>query len=201
MLRADYILSKHKGRDLMRRNILALTTLVTASSMLLISHAKALEKFHAVLSGFEEIGALGAGETGAIFSPGKGTLDLVLDDELHTLSFTLTYSGLSAPVLKAHIHFGKEHVAGGVMVFFCTSDPTDTPPPGTQKCTSPSATVTGTLTAGSVVGPTKQNVPVGDFDAVVAALRSNTAYANIHSDNFPSGEIRGQVRRPKDDGH
>jgi hypothetical protein len=186
----------------MRRNILALTTLVTASSMLLISHAKALEKFHAVLSGFEEIGGLGGGETGAIFSPfGKGTLDLVLDDELHTLSFSLTYSGLSAPVQKAHIHFGKEHVAGGVMVFFCTNDSTDMPPLGTQTCPNPSATVTGTLTAGSVVGPTKQNVPVGDFDAVVAALRSNTAYANIHTDKFPSGEIRGQVRRPKDDGH
>jgi hypothetical protein len=126
---------------------------------------------------------------------------LVLNDELHTLSFTLTYSGLSAPVTKAHIHFGKEHVAGGVMVFFCTSDSTDTPPPGTQTCPSPSATVTGTLTGGSVVGPVKQNVSVGDFDAVVAALRSNTAYANTHTKAFPAGEIRGQIRRTKNDEH
>jgi hypothetical protein len=184
----------------MRRN-LAWTALVAASSMLLISHATAAEKFHAVLSGFEEIGPLGAGETGAIFSPGKGTLDLVLNDALHTISYTLTYSVLSASVTKSHIHFGKEHVAGGVMVFFCTNDPTDMPPLGTPTCPNPSGTVTGTLTAGSVVGPVKQNVPVGDFDAVVAALRSNTAYANTHTTNFPAGEIRGQIRRPKDDEH
>jgi hypothetical protein len=175
----------------MRRNILAWTAMVAASSILLVSHANAVEKFHATLTGFEEIGGLGAGETGAIFSPGSGTLDLVLNDELHTLSFTLTYSGFSTQVMKSHIHFGKEHVAGGVMVFFCTSDPMDTPPLGTQACPSPSGTVTGTLTQGSVVGPTKQNVPAGDFDAVVAALRSNTAYANTHTMAFPSGEIRG----------
>jgi hypothetical protein len=124
-----------------------------------------------------------------------------LNDELHTISYTLTYSALSAPVLKSHTHFGKDHVAGGVMVFFCTNDPTDMPPLGTPACPNPSGTVTGTLTAGSVVGPVKlgsvkQNVPVGDFDAVVAALRSNTAYANVHSMTFPAGEIRGQIRRP-----
>jgi hypothetical protein len=107
-----------------------------------------------------------------------------LNDELHTISYTLTYSALSAPVLKSHTHFGKDHVAGGVMVFFCTNDPTDMPPLGTPACPNPSGTVTGTLTAGSVVGHVKQNVPVGDFDAVVAALRSN------------AGEIRGQIRRP-----
>src|SRR5205807_1322113 len=113
-----------------------------------------------------------------------------------TISYTLTYSGLSAPVTKSHTHFGKEHVAGGVMVFFCTNDSTDSPPPGTPACPNPSGTVSGQLTAGSVVGPVKQGVSLGNFDAVVAALRSNTAYANTHTTAFPAGEIRGQIRRP-----
>jgi hypothetical protein len=30
-------------------------------------------------------------------------------------------------------------------------------------------------------------------DALVAALDSNTAYANIHTTAFPAGEIRGQL--------
>ena len=54
----------------MRRNISVWTAMVATSSILLVSHAKAEEKFHATLSGFEEIGSL-SGPTGAIFSPGN----------------------------------------------------------------------------------------------------------------------------------
>ena len=31
----------------------------------------------------------------------------------------------------------------------------------------------------------------GAFDALVAGLNSGSAYANIHSEMFPAGEIRG----------
>ena len=53
--------------------------------------------------------------------------------------------------------------------------------------------------AASVIGPTAQNVNPSDFGAVIDALNSNTAYANIHTTNFPAGEIRGQVRRGERD--
>jgi hypothetical protein len=56
-------------------------------------------------------------------------------------------------------------------------------------------TVTGTLTAANVLPIAGQGVPAGDFQALVDALESDTAYANIHTSNFPAGEIRGQVRR------
>jgi len=58
-----------------------------------------------------------------------------------------------------------------------------------------SGTVTGQVTAASVVGPTGQGIAVGNFAAVIAAIQSNTAYANVHSTAFPAGEIRGQVRK------
>src|SRR5258707_4025381 len=96
----------------MRRNIFALATLAAATSMLLGGHANAVE-FSATFSGFEEIGGLGAGETGAIFSQGKTTLDLDLNRSAPTIAFTLTYSGFSPPVTQSHIHFRKEHLAGG----------------------------------------------------------------------------------------
>ena len=177
----------------MRCNILAWATLATAASMLLSAHANA-EKFSATYSGFEEVGGLGAGETGAIFSQGKATLDLDVNKNAGTIAFKLTYSGLSSAVTQSHIHFGKEHVAGGVMVFFCTNQ---TPPTGQtpQPCPLPGGTVTGTITAGNVIGPTAQGVTAGNFDAVVAALFSNTVYGNVHTVNFPAGEVRGQVRR------
>jgi hypothetical protein len=156
-------------------------------------------KFTAKLDGFQEVGGLGAGETGAILSDGKGTLKLTLDRVSSTISFELTFSGLSAPVTQSHIHFGRVHTAGGVMVFFCTN--LGNGPAGTQPCPPNGGTVTGTFSAANVVGPAAQNVKPGDFDALTDALFSNSAYANVHTANFPAGEIRGQVRlerRPGD---
>ena len=79
------------------------------------------------------------------------------------------------------------------MVFFCSN--LTNPPPGSQACPPNGGTVTGTITAGNVVGPAAQGITPGDFDAVVAALVSNTVYGNVHTINFPAGEVRGQVRR------
>jgi hypothetical protein len=143
-------------------------------------------KFTASLDGFQEVPA--------ILSDGKGTLELSLDRLAKTISFELTYSGLSAPVTQAHIHFGRVHTPGGVMVFFCSN--LTTAPPGTQNCPASGGTVTGIFSAGNVVGPAAQNVTAGDFDALTDALFSNSAYANIHTTKFPAGEIRGQIHLP-----
>ena len=115
-----------------------------------------------------------------------------LDEINQKLTYTLTYSGLSAPVTQAHIHFGKNHVAGGVIVFLCTN--LGNAPAGTPACPVSGGTVTGTITAASVVGPTAQNVTIGDFGALEDALTSDTAYAYIHTKKFPEGEIRGQLQ-------
>jgi hypothetical protein len=179
----------------MRFKLLASATLMAAPLTLLGANASA-EEFSTVFSGFEEVGALNA-ETGAIFSPGKATLDLDLNRNAKTITFKLTYSGLSAAITQSHIHFGKRHVPGGIMVFFCTN--LSNGPAGTQACPQGTATVTGMITGASVIGPTAQNVTAGDFDALVAALDSDTAYGNIHTTNFPAGEIRGQVRRSDED--
>ncbi len=58
--------------------------------------------------------------------------------------------------------------------------------------------------ASDVVSLAAQNVTAGDFDAVIDALLSNSAYANVHTSNFKAGEIRGQIhmegrRRDEDD--
>lgn len=177
-------------------------TVLPAVVLLLFSVPACAQEYSAKFSGFEEVGGLGAGETGAILSTGRATLKLTLDKTAQTLTYTLTYSGLTN-VLQSHIHFGKKHVAGGIMVFFCSN--LGNGPAGTPACpddTSGEVTVTGTITATGVVGPAAQNITAGDFAAVIAALASNTAYGNIHTKQFPAGEIRGQVhakRRNNDD--
>jgi hypothetical protein len=97
-------------------------------------------------------------------------------------------------------HFGKSHNAGGVLVFFCTSltfSGTGKPP----ACPTHSGTVSGTWTKANVQAITSQNVTAGDFNALLEALGSDTAYANVHTTSgtvpdtaFPAGEIRGQCR-------
>ena len=59
--------------------------------------------------------------------------------------------------------------------------------------TSTEATVTGTITAANVIGPTAQGIQPGEFDKLVAAIRAGVTYANIHNAIFGGGEIRGQI--------
>jgi hypothetical protein len=153
-------------------------------------------EFSATFSGFEEIGSLTA-PTGAILSNGQGQLTLIVDPGKQFVNFQLTYSGLSSNVTQSHIHFGKEHVAGGIMVFFCTNGTPPSPPtPKPPACPSTGGMVSGTITSANMLAIAGQNVPGGDLTPLLAALQSNTAYGNIHTTMFPSGEIRGQIQSP-----
>ena len=151
------------------------------------------EKFSATSSGFQEVGGVGSGQTGAILSNGTATLQLSLDKHSETIAYTLTYSDLSANVTQAHIHFGKRHVGGGIVAFLCTN--LGNGPAGTPACPLPNGTVTGTISAATIVAVPTQNVTAGDFGALEAMLESNTAYGNVHTVKFRSGEIRGQIRQ------
>src|SRR3981081_1940339 len=111
------------GQGRLRLDKLIDAVLIAVLVVFLPSYAHA-EEFFARLNGFEELGAQN-NETGAILSNGSGTLRLSLDKKPGAATFTLTFSdvGTTPPktgtVTQAHIHFGKVHSAGGVMVFFC----------------------------------------------------------------------------------
>jgi hypothetical protein len=165
--------------------------MLAAALFVLTSIPARAQEYQAKLSGFQEVGGLNA-ETGAILSTGEGTLKLSVDKIAKTFTYTLTYAFPSTTnVLQSHIHFGKEHVPGGIVLFFCTNKGNG--PGGTPTCPAFAGTVTNTVTAADVIAVAGQNVTAGDFDAVVAALTSNSAYANIHTTAFPGGEIRGQI--------
>jgi hypothetical protein len=160
-------------------------------------------EYSARLNGFNETGGL-SGQTGAnsgaILTNGKGELKLSLDKSNSTATYQLTYSDLTSTATMAHIHFGKVHVPGDILIWLCQT--TIQPgPAGTPTCPEPGGTVTGTITADSVQAIATQNVTAGDFEAFVAALESNTAYSNIHSVNFPTGELRGQVHHAGREGN
>lgn len=55
----------------------------------------------------------------------------------------------------------------------------------------------GTITAAGVVAipaTADQRVSAGDFAGAVRILESGDAYVNVHTNRYPGGEIRGQVK-------
>jgi CHRD domain len=139
--------------------------------------------FSAHLIGFNEVPANN--------TAGHGDLTFTMTST--QITFRLVYADLSGPPAAAHIHVGQKNVNGGVSVFFCGGG-------GQAACpTTTSGTVTGTITAANVVGPTAQGFNVGDLAAVERAIKAGVTYANMHTAKFPAGEIRGQVRRGGND--
>lgn len=108
------------------------------------------------------------------------------------MTYTETFSGLTSSVLQSHIHFAQPGVNGSVVVFLCTN--LGNGPAGTPACPAGGGTVTGTITAASVLSVPAQHITAGDFAAVLNFIRAGDGYANVHTMNFPGGEIRGQIK-------
>jgi hypothetical protein len=143
--------------------------------------------------------------TGSIFSTGSGQISLKIDKRNREIAYELTYAfPNAAPLLdtqfvnQAHLHFGQKHTTGGIPVWLCQSDDNPAPPAvaaDTPQCPSPSGTVIGTITPAKVLALGGQGFPGGEagFDALLEALANGNIYANVHTDRFPPGEIRGHL--------
>src|SRR5918996_1656493 len=100
---------------------------------------------------------------------------------------------------RAHIHMGQRAVNGAIVVFLCTN--MGNGPPGTQACPGPrDGTVEGTITpddvldiTGAMMPPGGQGIAAGEFDELVDAIQAGTTYVNVHSVQWPAGEIRAQL--------
>jgi len=46
-----------------------------------------------------------------------------------------------------------------------------------------------------VIGPTDKGIAAGEFAELIRAMRNGATYANVHSELYPSGEVRGNIRR------
>ena len=162
------------------RNIDIWAIAALAASLLAASAAHSqTEPFSASLSGAEEVPPINT----------SGTAAFEMRIQPGTITFSLTFSDLSSPLAVAHLHFAPSKVAGGVMIFLCGGG-------GQPACpAATSGTITGTITAANVTGPTAQGISPGDLDSALEAVRDGLSYANMHTTNFGGGEIRGQVRR------
>jgi len=159
---------------------------VFAAVVTLTQPVMAADNFGARLRGFEEVPPISTLAQGFFL----GTMNAAGT----AMDYTLFYFDLQGSVQQAHIHIGQAGVNGGIVLFFCTNLAPPAGVPAPPACpTGAFNTVSGTLTALNVITQTGQGIAAGEFAEVIRAIRAGKAYANVHTDQFPGGEIRGQV--------
>ncbi len=140
---------------------------VTASNLVSEAFAQS-EKFMAQLSGQEEVPPVDTQATGmAEFTPSGG-------ENVQYMINTTNTQGVTA----GHIHSGEKGVNGQVVV---TLFEYDTP----QNKVSENGTITADMLAGPMEGKT--------ISDLAAAMKNGSTYGNIHTEQNPNGEIRGQI--------
>ena len=124
---------------------------------------------------------LGANELPPRNVPGTGSATIDFLAELDEITYTVTFSGLTAPATASHIHIGAATANGPVVLPFTNQ----APPHATAGAFS------GTLTNADIIGQAATGLT--DISQIAALIEAGNAYVNIHTSTFPGGEIRGQL--------
>ncbi len=165
----------------MKRAACLSIALILAVSLVGISPALAAEGLSAQLNSYEET-------PNTLNSPGTGVFLGLIDTDETLITYQLFYADLQgANVLFAHIHFGKPGESGGIVAFLCGGG-------GKPACPAGGTLITGTINADNVQAVANQNLPANDMAAFVRAIKNGFAYVNVHTNTFPSGELRGQLK-------
>lgn len=115
-------------------------------------------------------GAMSASQsvaTPAVVSDGVGNATVLLDRATRNIFVTGSYSGLTSVIINSHIHRGAAGTNGPVSI----------------PLQFVAGTTSGTIT-GSAIG-----ISVGLSDSITNGF----SYLNIHTANYPAGEIRAQL--------
>jgi hypothetical protein len=179
------------------------------AALLIIFGAGSYAVAHEGTSSIKSERMTGYQEVPALSTVAEGRFKARIDDSADRIDYELSYGDLEGTVTQAHIHFAQRSVNGGISVWLCESATNPSPSASTPTCPQ-SGTVTGTITPLEVIGPGSppavpplggQGIDPGQFEELVAAIRAGRTYANVHSNKFPGGEIRGQLndRNQRDD--
>jgi hypothetical protein len=134
----------------------------------------------------------GPNESPANSSPGTGTATVTIDTVLNTMSVSITFSGLTSGTTASHIHSATTTPFTGTAMV-ATQVPYFTGFP--LGVTSGTYSNLFDLLSASSYNPAfvtaHGGTVAGAESALVSSIASGTAYLNIHTTNFPGGEIRG----------
>ena len=175
----------------MRLSLIAVAVLaVLAVAVGATAHhrGKFRKSFTAFLNGFNEVPS--------VSTTAKGTTHVRLDPWNKVIRYTLHTGKLEGEIWQAHLHLGQKHTNGGVVAFLCGSvaQPLEIPD-GTPECPpTTGGSVSGVIEADDILPVLEQGIDAGEIDEVATAIKAGSVYVNVHSERFPNGEIRGQLR-------
>ena len=112
----------------------------------------------------------------AVTTPATGTATYTLTG--NTLTYTITVTGLTSATTMSHIHVGSAAIAGPIVVPYTVY-----------------AIQNGLVSTGSIdlTNPVASGANTISGDSLKVLLNNGNAYTNVHTSNFPAGEIRGQI--------
>jgi hypothetical protein len=119
-----------------------------------------------------------------VISDAQGQAIFQLNADGTALTYRLNVANIEN-VTQAHIHQGAPGTNGPVVVWLYPSAPPASLIPGRFD----GVLGAGTVTSANLVGPLAGQ----PLSSLVALLESGNAYVNVHTSQYPGGEIRGQV--------
>ena|SRR5437867_2519070 len=134
----------------------------------------------------------GANEVPPVASPGTGLATVVLDPTAQTIQINVTFSGLTSNDVAAHIHCCAPLGTNAGVATTVPAFPLF--PLGVTSGSYSSAVFD--LTQSTIYNPafvTLQGGLIQAEAALIAGIENEMTYLNIHTVNFPGGEIRGQL--------
>jgi hypothetical protein len=186
----DAGLGKLKRSEVMKLKCLLIVSPLVAVALMLAANAIATPiEYVATLSGAKEVPPNA--------SPGTGSVTAIFDFAAHTLDLQVTFSGLTSPTIAAHIHAPTPFAFGGTAGVATQVPFFDGFPIGVTSGTYDHMFNTlDPLFYNPTFLAANGGTAAGAEAVLAQALATGRAYFNIHTDNFPSGEIRGFLHVP-----
>jgi hypothetical protein len=131
-------------------------------------------RFFANLSGRQEVPPV---NTDAF-----GSAQFIFNEDFTKLRFKLVVNDLEKFIV-AHIHIGMKGMNGPVVAFLFG--------PITRGISVDTGVVTGTITKADLIGPLQGMSLI----ELAVQMKEGNAYVNAHTERYPNGEIRGQIKR------
>jgi len=133
------------------------------------------EKYVAELRSTNEVPANGSAALGQVV--------LLVSRDASYAEYSVEQSGLTGGIRGGHFHRAAAGVNGPIVLSFFFDSTTgaaiNTPTPGTTDL--------------ELTGAIGRTITKAQLDTILTDLRAGNLYANIHTPNFPGGEIRGQL--------
>lgn len=137
-------------------------------------------------SGFFVAGLTGGQEVPPVETDAQGGAVFAPHEDGEAIEYALAVQGIEN-VTQAHIHQAQTGENGPVVVWLY-------PDPATQEPLPISGRVDGVLATGIVEADDLTGPLEGEsLDALLEAMNDRGAYVNVHTEQNPPGEIRGQI--------